>query len=317
MTAAKEKAEGKLQALREQQDDEKFQATVDAENAAFKAATTARSELVDEIQAKDEAIRTVESNFQLLRGRIANVKQKIESRRAKKDELERQIAAIAEKNARDTSAEESKRAEQRAKLVEQQSALQAELESLQSQLSDAHGKDVGLRLQLSQLQEEFTRAQQDRNQAQSRLRQLEEQANKEGVSQAAAASGGARRFTPLLGLRTPQVWQQINAERGWRVQPIGPLGEYVQLNKLGEQRQAGVSECLTRREMSTFVVDNTHDQHKLSAILKRVYAGERGIPRVLILPRRERYPVVKPRVPFPLVLDCIEVKEDWAFNGQP
>jgi chromosome segregation ATPase len=70
--------------------------------------------------------------------------------------------------------------------------------------------------------------------------------------------------------------------------------------------------------MATYVVHNFHDQQQLRSILNRVWqdTGDRSFqPVVMKLTRTPRYAVKPPAVKCPLVLDCLQIDDAWAFNA--
>ena len=152
--------------------------------------------------------------------------------------------------------------------------------------------------------------------ARSRLSSVR-QAERDAAASAggAAAAAGARRFNLKFGDHTPRVWQLIDSAH-WKVKPVGPLGDYVQVKE--ESWLKGVTECLTGKHMRSYLVDNFDDQHQLQAILKQVWRERQDrsyMPVVTVLPHERRFAVHNPRVPFPLVIDQLQIDDDWAFNG--
>jgi len=135
--------------------------------------------------------------------------------------------------------------------------------------------------------------------------------------QSSSAAAGANTHNPALGMLTREVWAAMRQER-WQVEPIGPLGESVTIQPAHEQWIPALQENLTRKHMSSYVVDNFQDQQKLQTLLARIWKQrnpQSPQPVVILLRKGPRYDVRRPNVPFALVLDKLHITNDWVYNA--
>jgi len=195
-------------------------------------------ELSSKIAERDAAVLKVKHEQKSVRTRIDQLKKHIADRVKRRAANDRRIKEIAAANARDTSAADAKLQQEEDKLKAEKKALDASLQRLKAELGEVNQKEMEQRTELSDLERGAREAHQRQQQAIRNLKSVSDFARAGGAGGAAAAAAGAAsaaNHNPALGYQTARIWTEIKKAK-WQVQPIGPLGEYVQIPAEVSQR---------------------------------------------------------------------------------
>lgn len=299
----KQSVESRLAKLKEShQSESEFAADVARHKERLAACGASQDQLTDQIAKSHQEKLKIKTDQRLELSRVDMAKQKVKELTKQVAQREKNIADIAEQNKRDTSGVEDALQQQRLALEQEKAALESEKDANTDAIKVEEAKVEPLREELTRLREDTHHAEQRLNRARSELASLD-----------SAGGAVASQYNHVFGHYTQQIWSEIKRAQ-WHHEPIGPLGEYVQVTPRDEPWLTAIAECLTGKHMATYVVDNHDDQHTLSRIIAKV---DRGMfrPNIMILKKRDRYPVQRPNVPFPLVIDCLSIESDWAFNA--
>ena len=306
--------ESKLQKLQEShQSREAFEAEV---NQHVQTLTQSQAELNTvrgEIRQRKQTVEQVKTEQRQHHHRIAKEKAHVKELESSLTQITKKIESIHERNSRDTSIANDKFDTDRAKLIEERQLLETEARTNVDEINRIEQERVQLGLEESELHSQTGEAQRRYNRTKGEYDALMREAG--GPASSAAAAAGRKAHNVAFGAHTSAIWAEIRKQR-WKCEPIGPLGEYVQIktSDADEDFLPGITECLTHKHMSTYVVDNFEDQTKLMNIFKHV-VKEGFKPMTVVLRKNARYEVQRPHVPFPLVMDCIKIDDDWAYNS--
>jgi len=274
-------------------------------------------DLGNRIADSDAGILRVKHEQKSLLSKIDQLRKRVTELKKRRAANERQIAAIAEANARDTSAADAKLNEKEERLQAEKVAIENKMKKLGEEVAKLSPADMERRQELADLTRGATDAHARLQAATRNLQTVRESAGPGQGAAAAAGGAGGRQHNHELGMQTARIWRFIKSE-SWQVEPIGPLGEYVQIPAEKEPWLKAATECLTRKHMSSYLVDNFHDQSKLQNFISRLWKenNERALQPVIVKLRKDkRFAVVRPKVPFPLVLDCLQIDDPWAYNA--
>jgi chromosome segregation ATPase len=242
-----------------------FDADVEAHRVTLSKHAEQHAAIARDIQDKTNDILKVKNEQRLILSRVETGKKKLKELERAKLEAERKIAEIAERNNRDTSHLDEKREKDRKVLLDEKEQLEVEKQRVLEEVNELGVHGVELRQEESELREGTTAVQQKLNRYHSDLKQLERES-----SASSAAAANAPRFNSAFGMATNAIWGEIKKAK-WTHEPIGPLGEYVKVKSEDQRWLVAVTECLSRKDMSTYVVDNFDDQRHLQTIIDKVW----------------------------------------------
>ena len=277
---------------------------------AIKAAGQRAQECARLQVIKEAEIKKIKHDQRQLISRMELLQNKIVAHRKTKEKNDREIARIAEANSKDNSEANAAREAKMEAIKETRGQVEEQIAAKRAEMAAQQPLEV-------EAQRAESTALADLNQSRTRLSKAEADLRMMMSESGASAAAGASKHNYMFGLHTAKFWREIENEQ-WTHKPIGPLGEYVQVPDEHAKWLIAINQCMKQKEMSMYIVDNFDDQQKLQAIFKRVMQQERRFkPIIQIIPfgAKEKYKMVKPKVNFPLVIDCIRVENPVAFNA--
>ena len=120
--------------------------------------------------------------------------------------------------------------------------------------------------QLPQLQEEYATAEKE---AQELAAVVETKHREVGAAEGRIRSLDQSRGDSMAGYhpKMPQLLRNIKADRGFREEPIGPLGVHVQLT---QPRWSSILETMLNTLLNSFIVSNLDDQKRMNQHFERL-----------------------------------------------
>ena len=95
---------------------------------------------------------------------------------------------------------------------------------------------------------------------------------------------GAQQRLAVFGAKIPALELELERSRAvFKVMPVGPVGAHVKLTgEAATNPEVGrlLETELTRAGLTAYLCDSDHDRRELSAILNRVYGGDKTKPRI-------------------------------------
>ena len=95
---------------------------------------------------------------------------------------------------------------------------------------------------------------------------------------------GAQQRLAVFGAKIPALELELERSRSaFKVMPVGPVGAHVKLKgEAATNPEVGrlVETELTRAGLTAYLCDSDHDRRQLSAILNRVYGGDKTKPKI-------------------------------------